>query len=320
MWLVSFTFRTSSIIFLTNSCEVMPVIKTRNVMKGLLANEAMQRQVLKLPENASLGKCISQLIKFKLNGLLVLDSALCPVGVASKTDLVGAFYGGLPVESLLGDIMNGPLLTCFLDDEVEACLNFMRANGVHQLYVRGAEPCSIVGMLSYSDVAGLLYRFCRSCPKSTIRKAERSNHFSCAQPLTVKEIMTKSVISRSEEDSLAEVIEELMTHRLGAVLIRDAHGRACGVISKTDIIVSYNHGTSLEVQARSVMQAPVVSCDQQSPLTEALRHMFLNDVQRLFIHDGDSGHIIGVLSLSDVAQVRSGSCRACSASQIIAAP
>jgi CBS domain-containing protein len=298
----------------------MPVVKTRNVMKGLLANEAMQRRVLQLPKNASLGKCINQLIKFKLNGLVVMDSALCPVGVVSKTDLVGAFYGGLPVESLLGDIMNGPLLTCFPDDEVEVCLNLMRTNGVHQLYVQGAEPCSIVGMLSYSDVAGLLYRYCRSCPRSTIRKAERSDDLNWAQPLTVKEIMTKSVISRSEEDSLAKVIEKLMAHRLGAVLVRDAHGRARGVISKTDIIVSYNHGTSLEVEARSVMQSPVVSCDQQSPLTEALRHMFLNDVQHLFIHDGDAGHIIGVLSLSDVAQVRSGSCRACSASQIITAP
>lgn len=298
----------------------MPVVKTRNVMKGLLASQAMQRQVLRLPKDASLGKCINQLIKFKLDGLLVLDSALCPVGVVSKTDLVGAFYGGLPVESLLGDIMNGPLLTCFLDDEVEVCLNLMRTNGVHQVYVRGAEPCSIVGMLSYSDVADLLYRYCRSCPNSAIRKAERSDHLNRAQLLTVKEIMTKSVISRREEDSLAEVIEELTTHRLGAVLIRDARGRARGVISKTDIIVSYNHGTSLEVEARSVMQTPVVSCDRRSPLTEALRHMFLNDVHRLFVHDGDSGHIVGVLSLSDVAQIRSGSCRACSASQIIAAP
>ncbi len=298
----------------------MPVVKTRNVMKGLRANEAMQRRVLRLPKSASLGKCINQLIEFKLNGLLVLDSASCPVGVVSKTDLVGAFYGGLPVESLLGDIMNGPLLTCFPDDEVEVCLNLMRTNGVHQLYVQGAEPCSIIGMLSYPDVVGLLYRYCRLCPQSSIRKAERSNHSNWAQPLTVREIMAKPVISRSEEDSLAEVIEELMTHRLGAVLIRDAHGRASGVISKTDIVVSYNHGTSLEVEARSVMQTPVVSCDQQSSLTEALRHMFLNDVQRLFIHDGDSGHIVGVLSISDAAQVRSGSCRACTASQIITAP
>ena len=216
--------------------------------------------------------------------------------------------------------MNGPLLTCFLDDEVEACLNSMRANGVHQLYVRGAEPCSIVGMLSYSDVAGLLYRYCRSCPKSMIRKTERSRRLDREQPFTVKEIMTKSVVSRRQEDSLAEVIEELMAHRLGAVLIRDMDGKACGVISKTDVIVAYNHGTSLEVEARSVMQKPVVSCDRQSPLTEALRQMFLNDVQRLFVHDGDPGHIVGVLSLSDAAQVRSGACRACRASQIIAAP
>jgi signal-transduction protein with cAMP-binding, CBS, and nucleotidyltransferase domain len=59
------------------------------------------------------------------------------------------------------------------------------------------------------------------------------------------------------------------------------------------------------------MTAPVVTWDQGAILWEALQHMFLKDVQRLFVHAGDPLRIIGVLSLSDAAQVRSGSCRAC---------
>ena len=281
----------------------------------------MRRQVIQLPHDASLDECINHLIKFKVNALLVSDETRCPVGTVSKTDIVGAFYGGLPREhSRSMDIMNGPLLTCFPDDELGVALDLMRRNGVHQLFVQGAEPCAVVGTLSYSDVVALLYRYCRACPKGTVRRTEFPGSSDRTQLLIVRDAMRTPVISCRQEDSLAGVIEELTAHRLGAVLIQDARGLPVGVISKTDIILAYYHGSSLEVEARSIMKAPVASCDELSLLSDAIRHMFLKDVQRLYTYAGDPSHIVGVLSLSDAAHIRSGSCRACAASRIIAAP
>lgn len=49
----------------------------------------------------------------------------------------------------------------------------------------------------------------------------------------------------------------------------------------------------------------------------AIQTMLLRDVQRLFVSAADSGEIIGVLSLSDAARFRSGTCRACTASCIL---
>jgi CBS domain-containing protein len=299
----------------------MPVVSTRDVLKGLLVEEAMRRQVIQLPHDASLDTCINQLIKFKVNALLVTDEARCPVGIVSKTDIAGAFYGGLPIEeSRLMDIMNGPPLTCFPDDELGVALDLMRRNGVHQLPVQGAEPCAVIGTLSYSDVVALLYRYCRACPKGAVRRSELPDRSDLTQWSIVRDAMRTPAISCRQEDSLAKVIEELTAHRHGAVLIQDAKGLPVGVISKTDLVVAYRHGSSLEVEARSIMKAPVASCDEQMLLTDAIRHMFLKDVQRLFTYAGDPSHIVGVLSLSDAAQIRSGSCRACAASRIIAAP
>jgi signal-transduction protein with cAMP-binding, CBS, and nucleotidyltransferase domain len=110
-----------------------------------------------------------------------------------------------------------------------------------------------------------------------------------------------------------------MAHRFGAVLIGSVQGAAMGVISKTDLIRAYHHGVSLEATADSIMTAPVVTWDQDALLWEALQYMFLKDVQRLFVHSGDPLRIIGVLSLSDTARVRSGSCRACTPSRFITA-
>jgi hypothetical protein len=45
--------------------------------------------------------------------------------------------------------------------------------------------------------------------------------------------------------------------------------------------------------------------------------MLLKDVQRLFVHAQDPAQIIGILSLSDAARFRSGSCRACTPSRFM---
>jgi hypothetical protein len=45
--------------------------------------------------------------------------------------------------------------------------------------------------------------------------------------------------------------------------------------------------------------------------------MLLRDVQRIFVHGSDPAKIVGVLSLSDAARFRSGSCRACTSSRLM---
>lgn len=298
----------------------MPVVRVRSVLKGILVREAMRRQVHQLPVSASLDKCISHLIKHKASAVLVTSDAHCPAGVVSKTDLISAFYAGLPAESVLESIMNGPVLTCYPDDAIEDCLDLMRENRVHRLFVQGADPCSVIGTMSYPDVVSLLYRYCRICPQGAVKRSESAGEPESESPTAVHEVMTNSVVFCRETDSLSKVIEELCAHRLGAVLIRDDRGLARGVISKTDAILAYRHRTGLDTEARSIMRSPVVSCRRDCLLTDAIRQMFLHDVQRLFVHSGDPAIITGVLSLSDAAQVRSGSCRACIASRIITAP
>jgi CBS domain-containing protein len=295
----------------------MPVVQPRHILSGMLVNEAMRRQVVQLPAAAAVSRGINHLLKFKVNALLITAADQRPAGVVSKTDLIAAYYAGLPIDTPLGDIMVGPPLTCYPDDAIESALDRMRAHSVHRLYVTGAEPTSMVGTLSYTDVVALLYRYCRSCPKSTSRKVVAAKPEDEEWRLTVKDVMTASVVSFPEDARVAQVIEGLMAHRFGAVLICSAHGAAMGVISKTDLIRAYHHGVGLDAPADGIMTAPVVTWDQDAFLWEALRYMFLKDVQRLFVHSGDPLQAVGVLSLSDAARVRSGSCRACMPSRLI---
>jgi CBS domain-containing protein len=83
------------------------------------------------------------------------------------------------------------------------------------------------------------------------------------------------------------------------------------------LIVAYRHGVAVDVSAGSVMSTPVKSCHGDSELSDAIQQMLIRDVQRIFVHGSDPAEIVGVLSLSDAARFRSGSCRACTSSRIM---
>ena len=294
----------------------MPTIRERSVLSGMLVNETMRRQVVQLPSDQPLAKAINHLIRFKAGALLVTDGDGRPMGVVSKTDIMGAFYAGLPIETPLTDIMTGSPLFCYPDDELESALDVMRQNGVHRLYVRGSDASTTLGTLAYPDIVGQIYRFCRVCSRG-IRKKGDAGMGADANRAGVKEAMTRSVVSFRDNDMMSDVIEALSAKGFGAVLITETQSRPVGVISKTDLIIAYHHGLSPETATRSVMSAPVNSCDQEDWLVDALRQMLARDVQRLFVHDGNPDNIIGVLSLSDAARFRSGTCRACMPSRVM---
>jgi len=296
----------------------MPRVDKRNVLSGILVQEAMRRQVIRLPHSASIDYGINRMIKYKINSVLVLDENQQPAGVTSKTDVMSAFYAGLPIGAPIGNIMVGPLLFCYADDELESSLDAMQQNGVHRLYVRASDSDDVVGILAYPDIVGLLYRYCRACDRGllNVRRRKEEDQF---QRLKIKDVMTADVTAFLAKDSLVKVMEGLTEHRFGAVLIRNEAGQALGVVSKSDLIVAYKHGVAIDALATDVMSSPVVSSEADTELADAIRQMLLKDVQRLFVHGQDPGRIVGILSLSDAARFRSGSCRACTSSRLMQA-
>jgi CBS domain-containing protein len=291
--------------------------KRRSVLRGMLVQEAMRKRVIRVSRETTLSDCTNRMIKNKVAAVLVTAEDDRPVGVVSKTDLIGAFYADLPVETAAADIMAAPPLFCFPDDSLESAIDLMHARGVHRLYVKGAETDRVIGTLAYPDIVGLLYRYCRACVKSVSKLRRGTEDEMNSSRLRVRDVMTTSVRACKTYNTLVEVIEELSTHRCGAVLIRNPAGHAAGVISKTDLVIAYKHGERTGTVAKVIMQHPVLSCDTNDFLSLALQQMLLKDVQRIFVSKDDPARIVGVLSLSDSARFRSGSCRACTSGRLI---
>jgi CBS domain-containing protein len=294
----------------------MPVIDQKNVLKGLTVAEAMRRQVVAVATEAPLEKAIRFTIKYKVNAILVTDANQHALGVVTKTDLMGAYYAELPLETPVETIMVGPPLFCRQEDSLDDALDIMRAQRIHRLYVNDEDPWRAVGVLAYPDIVGLLYRFCRRCDRSILKQKADQTEGDLAGHLTVREVMTPGVESIAEDASLLDVMAGLAANRLAAVLIRGADGRPVGVVSKTDLIAAYLHGLPHETSAREVMNAPVRTCQPEDFLALAIQEMIFWDIHRLFIAKEQPQEIVGVISLSDAARFRSGTCRACLVSRI----
>jgi CBS domain-containing protein len=296
----------------------MPVVKTPSVFSGIPVSKAMRQQVVSLPRSAAIGQGIRMMIRYKVNAVLLTDNGV-PFGVVSKTDLMSAMYAELPIELPLGDVMGSQPIACFPDDPVEDALEIMEAAGVHRLYVTGADRDIVIGTVAYSDIVGLLYRYCRACEHGTTKKRMKPSGIDPSARLVVREVMTQDVWACRENDPLFTVIETLSARHMGAVLVQNEAQYPIGVISKTDLMVAYHHALSPETEAREIMNTPVHSIAAEELLSKGIQQMLVRDVQRLFVYRDMSNPdlITGVLALSDSARFRSGSCRACAAGRIL---
>jgi CBS domain-containing protein len=296
---------------------IMPVAGARSMLSGMRVREAMRRQIVAVTLDKTARDGIGRMIKYKSDILLITGDDGEALGVVSKTDLIGAFYAGLPVDTPLEALLVAPLLFCFSDDALEDALEIMIDGGVHQLFVKGADAGRFEGMLAYGDILGLVYRYCHRCRNSRFNVGQDDAAGDVPTEIRVFEVMTAEVIGCSADDDLAHVIEILSRQRMGAVLVSDGNGRPAGVISKSDLMLAWHRDVDIQSPAASIMHCPIRTVHSQATLTNAMMHMLIEDIGRLFVRDPNSGSIIGVISLSDAANHRSGTCRACVSSRML---
>ncbi|MEJ2478010.1 MAG: CBS domain-containing protein [Desulfobacterales bacterium] len=148
----------------------MVFIERRTVLSGMLVQEAMRRRVIRVSRETTLSDCTNRMVKNKVAAVLVTSADDRPVGVVSKTDLIGAFYADLPVETAAADIMAAPPLFCFPDDSLESAIDLMHVRGVHRLYVGGAETepirTSSVCSTAIAERAGKVFQRGVASPKT----------------------------------------------------------------------------------------------------------------------------------------------------------
>ncbi len=286
----------------------------KDTLTGLKVKHAMRKQILMLEPDDSINCCIQYLIKWKVNAILICENEKTPLGVISKTDIMSAWYSGLLLSTPVEMIMNSPPIFCTPEDTLDSALSLMMENQIYRLFVMVPDSNKIAGALAYPDIVGLLYHYCSQCAQSLFNRKSTVLHDQVKR-YQVKDIMTKQVESCKENSPLETVVETLASSRFGAILVADDNQIPKGVISRTDIILCYRHGDDLSMPADQVMSKPIL-CQEHELVESAIKLMILEDLHRLFVVKGENQAVSGVISLTDAARMRSGSCHACIVSRL----
>ena len=108
--------------------------------------------------------------------------------------------------------------------------------------------------------------------------------------------------------------------------LRPKHIQVWGVMDDIDIagIVNAACEKARSIQVGDIMTPEVVTITPQTHILRILdimikkhiRKMIFSDIHRLFVRRPEEQDVGGVISLSDAARIRSGSCHACMSSRI----
>jgi CBS domain-containing protein len=123
--------------------------------------------------------------------------------------------------------------------------------------------------------------------------------------MKVEDVMSKDVRACGPNDALSEAARIMWERDCGCVPVLDADGsgRVIAMITDRDIcMAAYTQGARLsQIPVHQAMSKGVRACRPGDPLDEAEALMRRFQVRRLPVVD-DAGHLLGVLSLADVAE------------------
>jgi CBS domain-containing protein len=123
------------------------------------------------------------------------------------------------------------------------------------------------------------------------------------ETMKVHDLMTKTVKACGPTDTLNTAAHLMWTHDCGCIPVTDPEGHVQGMLTDRDIcMAAYTRGAPLEeLHVADAMSANVYTVAPHETLARAERLMAEHQVRRLPVV-GETGRLIGLLSISDLAR------------------
>lgn len=122
--------------------------------------------------------------------------------------------------------------------------------------------------------------------------------------MQVSQLMNRNVVTISPEESAALCARLLSRHNLGALPVCDGNGRLRGIVTDRDIVLRCVAAEEepAETRVRDIMSRACISIAAEEDVSAAAQMMALHQVRRLPVTE--SGKLVGMLSLGDLARAR----------------
>jgi ATP-dependent Lon protease len=121
----------------------------------------------------------------------------------------------------------------------------------------------------------------------------------------IQDVMTKQVHSVREDSSIREVARIMRDQRIGDVLVTDAAGKLCGIITDRDVVVRAvaDEGNDLDqLRAKDICTDQISTLDPSSGVDDAIQLMTEKSIRRIPVVENDVP--IGIVTIGDLAAQR----------------
>ena len=116
-----------------------------------------------------------------------------------------------------------------------------------------------------------------------------------------REIMTQDVQFVSPDDTIQVAAEKMRDHAVGFLPVIDEDNRLCGAVTDRDLTIrALADAMPVDSLIAGVMTSEIVACSPNDDLAAAEKLMSRHKKSRILCVD--DGRVVGVISLSDIAQ------------------
>ncbi len=121
-------------------------------------------------------------------------------------------------------------------------------------------------------------------------------------PHTVGEVMTRSLVSISDDASVDAAMHRMKDANISSIVVEPGQGGEWGIMTRRDIvtkIVRDNKSTS-QTKVGQIASRPLITVAPETSLSEAAQLIGKKNISRLLIEQ--NGKIIGIVTETDIFQ------------------
>ena len=121
---------------------------------------------------------------------------------------------------------------------------------------------------------------------------------------TILETKGRDVVTLGADATLADVVAELVAHKIGAIVIVETGDQIVGIVSERDIVKALARGGTdvLSGTVASVMTRNVVTCKERDTTNDVMGRMTRERFRHLPVVQ--HGRLAGIISIGDVVKAR----------------
>ncbi len=238
----------------------------------------MSRDVITLSPDETL---LSAIIKMSKNNVscIVIVRDNKPEGILTERDIIYLKGNNVDFNSVeLKTVMRSPVIAVSEDTDIPEIANLMVINGLRRLVVVDNNH-KVTGIVTQTDII----------------KNLRIDSFVNLKK--VEQIMNRTIISVSEEDTLNRAISLMAENKISCILV-EKDSRPVGIITERNITKAIADNLTPS-NISEIMDTKLITASKDINLFEATRLIDENMVRCLIITD-EQGDSIGIITKSDI--------------------